>query len=325
MVVSAAALLILGILFYLLSPADLFRRKVTVFVYVPDANGLAGNSPVRLNGIDIGQIDAVTLTNSRNPNRIVQVRLSIYDRDLAKIPVDSAAQISSDNMLGDRFLDITTGVSTRHIQPGGEIQFQPATDVMKNIDLRQFAERLRQIDSLIADIQAGRGPVGKFFVGDTLYRDTLLRVQQLEDDLRAAASTTTPVGQLLYSDAAYRRLREPILRLDQQLAGIQNNSLLSSSAQYDDLRNSVVSLRRSLEGVARSPWIATDDGYQAWNRQLAALIAQIDAFASGQSDLGRMLQNASLYESLTGRFEELRKFAHEFRTDPQKFMRFKLF
>src|SRR4051812_7276995 len=89
---SAVALLILGVLLYLLTGGALFTEKTSLYLYVPDATGVAQGSPVRVDGIGVGKVGSVSLSGSRDPNRVVRLTLRIERESLAMIPTASYAE-----------------------------------------------------------------------------------------------------------------------------------------------------------------------------------------------------------------------------------------
>src|SRR5271157_6640767 len=122
--VSAAAVVILAILAYLLTGGTLLTEKATMYLYIPDATGLGSGAPVRVDGIGVGKVRSVSLSGSNQPNRIVKVTMTVERGRLASIPDDSTAQLASETMIGDKFVDITSGTSTHYVLPGGEIGFK---------------------------------------------------------------------------------------------------------------------------------------------------------------------------------------------------------
>src|SRR5437899_1473453 len=136
--VAVAASLILGTISYLLTGGTPFEPKTTLYLYMDDATGLASGSPVRVDGISVGKVEKVELSGSNDPKRVVRVSVKV-DRDrLDAIAVDSTAQASTDTPIGDKFVDITSGVSPQHLQPGAEITFKGSPELMKSIDLATF-------------------------------------------------------------------------------------------------------------------------------------------------------------------------------------------
>lgn len=319
-----SSLTILSVLLSLLIGGHLFRPKSEVRIYVPDASGLTRGAPVRLNGIDVGKIKSVRLSGSSDPNRVVEVRLTIDEDFLDEIPRDSVSATSADNMLGDMYIDITKGKSRETLKPEEELPFQPAPDLMKQIDITQFEERLRAVDQLLADMQANRNPFGVFLNSDNLYRDTVGKLSKLEKDIRTALSVTGDLGQLVYRDTAHRDLTEQLRQLDEKLAQFQNSAILRDPGQYEQVRGSITKVQRAVEDMEQGPWLKDDALYRSWSKGLASLIRNLDDFNSGHG-AGRMLVDSQPYESWNGSLREMERSIRDFRADPRKYLLLKIF
>src|SRR5271157_5149764 len=198
-VVSAVAVLILCTLLYLLSGTTLFHAQADLYLYIPDATGIAADTTVQVNGIVVGKVKAVQLTGSNEPNRIVKVTLVVRRDRLDSITDDSYAQIASDSLVGDKLIEITSGSSPTPIRPAAELRYQAQTDLMKSLDLTQFETQLRAVDAMLTDIEQGKSAVGQFILGDQMYNDLRRRVGDIEQAVRAAAKTTGSVGEALYT------------------------------------------------------------------------------------------------------------------------------
>lgn len=190
--VTIVALLILGDLFYLLTGGTLLEKKANLYLYVPDSTGLGSSSPVRVDGIDVGKVARVALSGDTNPDRIVKVTITVGSHWLSTIPADSYAQLSTDTLVGDMFVDVSSGASRTHIRSGGEILYKPKPDVLKRLDLQQFKQQLSAIDAQIADIAAGRGVVGQFVMGTGMYDEWSKLLRESQADVNALASRQVP-------------------------------------------------------------------------------------------------------------------------------------
>ena len=327
-VVAVVALSILSVLVYLLTGGTWLQPKAYLTTYIPDSTGLAPGADVQLNGVQIGTVEWLRLTRSRDPNRVVLVQLKIEAAYLPYIPDDSVTSLDSSNLLGDEYLSITMGHSPRHIPGGGELHFRPPTNMMQNIDLEQFEAQLRIIDRTIIDIQEGRGPLGQFVVSDVLYGQFLDGVANIEKRMRAATTSQTQLGQMLYSSSLYDGLSSQVRQLDDRLAELQSNPILRDTRQYDQIRDQLAKLHQALAdinaGKGAGQWIASDSTWIAWNRLLAAWIADIDALNEGEAG-GGILANSQTYDSLNGALHEIAATTKEFRQNPQKFLRLKIF
>src|SRR5581483_5529270 len=187
---TGASLVILSVVIYRLLGGTIAEKKTKLYCYLPDASGLLRNAPVRLDGITIGKITNVGLSGLSTPNRVVKAEFEVGLTFLPRIPSDSTAQVSADNLLGDQFLDINAGNSAEPIRPGAEVTYKAEPELLKNIDMQQFEARIASVDAMLRDIEEGRGRVGQFFVGEDIYDDLLRRIAELERGLRAATRTT---------------------------------------------------------------------------------------------------------------------------------------
>ena len=329
-ILAASALSVLAVLVYLLSGGTWLKAKTFLSTYLPDSTGVTLDSPVLLNGVHIGKVDGLRLTKSKDPNRVIELRLKIEEEFIRHIPEDSLTGVDSETMLGDKYINITMGRSPRPVRPHGELRYRPPSSLVKSIDLEQFETQLRAIDHIIADIQAGKGPLGEFVAGDQLYRSVLDGVSHIDTSLRASISTQTRLGQFLYSAEGYEELRAPARQLDDRLAQLQASPYLRNTSQYDQIRDQIAQVRRTLADLnagkgAGGQLLVSDAAYIEWNRRLAAWIESVDALNYGEGATGHLLVNSEAYESLNGMLRDLATTMKEFREDPQKFLRLKIF
>lgn len=324
-VVAVVAIAILSVFVYLLTGGTLLQQKVTLYLLIPDATGLERGSAVRVNGTNVGKVGAVALSGSNEPNRIVRLTLSVEREHLRDIPVDSFAEISTDGAVGDRYVDVTQGKGVARIRPEAEISYKAQPELLKNIDLQQLVQQLRTVDATLTDIEQGKTLVGQLVVGTEMYNDMRKSLAELDRGFREATNATSAIGRLLTTDQVYRQISDPLVEIDDRLGRIQAGQgqfgrLLREDGQYTQLRDQAVSLRRSIADFRAQKFMASDETYAGWNRALGALIQQVD-----QINTSSAFNSSLAYDNLTGSARELRNSVHDFRRDPRKFMRIKLF
>jgi phospholipid/cholesterol/gamma-HCH transport system substrate-binding protein len=323
--VILAGLLILGTLAFLLTGGTFLEPKTQIYLFLPDATGVAPGSPVRVDGIGVGKVILVELSGSNEANRVVKVTMSIGRDRLASITGDSTAETATDTIIGDKFIDVTSGTGASHLMPGGELQFKGSGDLMQRVDIAQFQKQMHLIEVLLDDIEQGRSPLGEFIMGETIYNDLRKRITELQRGIHVAADTTTAVGQALYTDTLYRQITEPLRQLDESLARLQSGqgtggALLRDTQQYEQALAQVADLRRSIESLHGAEMMTSDRAYRDWTRQAAAIVRQVDEFNAGP-----MLTTSAVYDNLQGMAKEFQATTKEFRENPQKFLRIKLF
>jgi phospholipid/cholesterol/gamma-HCH transport system substrate-binding protein len=106
--------------------------------------------------------------------------------------------------------------------------------------------------------------------------------------------------------------------------------MLRDTTQYDQIRDQIAQVRHTLADLnagkgAGGQLLTSDAAYLDWSRRVAAFTETLDALNSGEGAMGQMLSNAQTYESLNGSLRELHSNMKEFRQDPRKFLRIKIF
>ena len=321
--ITSVALLILGTLLYLVTGGMLLAEKASLFLYIPDATGLTESSPVRVNGIDVGRVDRVALSGSRDPKRVVRVTLTVERKSLSMIPVGSYAELGTDTPVGDKFVDVTSrGRGTT--PPNSELPYQEPSDLFKTLDFAQFEARLRQMDGILTEIEGGRGRVGVFVTGTKIYDDVRREMGKIEKAMRAASSTTSDFGREVYTERLYRQLLAPLTDFDQSLARLQSGqgagAWLRDSAAHDKLLASVKGARESIAGIRTSPFIQSDALYESVNRWTISMTRTVDDLNTGS-----LFGAPQTYESLTGTAKNLEATMKDFRENPRKYLRLKIF
>lgn len=81
-------------------------------------DGLSAGSDVRLGGIKVGVIDSLKLDPAT-----YQAIATLQLRNEVKLPTDSTASVSSDGLLGGKYVGLEPGAEDAMIEPEGEIQF----------------------------------------------------------------------------------------------------------------------------------------------------------------------------------------------------------
>jgi phospholipid/cholesterol/gamma-HCH transport system substrate-binding protein len=136
-----------------------------------DATRLKGGQKVRIAGVPVGSVKGVKL----NPNNTVDVAFSVDKR--YTLYSSTRAVIRYDNLVGDRYLEITSGPGElRRLPPGGTIDqqhTQPALDldallgglrpVLKGLD----ANKINTISSYVIELLQGQGGALSNLLADT--------------------------------------------------------------------------------------------------------------------------------------------------------------
>ncbi len=345
-IMAIVALIILGVLIVLLSGSNgFFKKEVVLYTYFNNSGAIAKGSPVRLNGILIGQVTAVDLTGSTDPGRIVKLTLEIDSSFLPQIPEDSKAETAQLNLLGTKYVDVAKGKSPKPIQPGAEIKSAETPgleDWMKqgNVLIGGMQDILTRVNAMLGDIQSGKGSIGKVLYSDDLYNQVMSITKQIQK-LTETFNSDRGIGKFINDDALYTDIRGTIARINNLVDGVEQGQgtlgkFVKDPGMYDDARGLIADFRKStatlqqlLEDLQAGKGTAgkllkSDELANELKGTMTRVDAILEKINNGQGSLGQLMNNPSLYENLDGATREMHGLMKDFRANPKKFLRIKL-
>jgi len=182
----------------LIGDFKLMKAGYRVNVNFGFANGIKVGAPVRIAGVDKGEVKEIILDHDENDDPLITI-IAWIDGD-ANIPSDSRAWVNTLGLLGEKYLEIIPGKAYNDPLPEegllvGEdpTSVQEVTDLTKEIALQAkdtlggIQDTLRILDVVLADVHVvlndvstGRGTVGKLFTDESLYTD----IEEMFADLK---------------------------------------------------------------------------------------------------------------------------------------------
>ena len=346
-ILAVGAMVILAVLIFLITgKTNLFESQVNIYTYMADAAALANGAPVNLDGIPIGKVKRITLSGSKDPQRLVRIEMQIPEDQLKNIPVDSVSQISAANVLGTKYINIKSGMSSTNVKPGQEIPSVPTGEIQDLVQqgfgvlaslqetVKQVNKTVQDVDQIVGLVQSGKGSIGKLLVDDTLYNHFLAivdEVKQLADVLNSDKGT---LGKLIYDRELYDDLRNTVSKVDAVINDLQNGQgtagkLLKDPAVYDELQKTLADVHQIVTDLNAGKGTAgkllkSDELHNQLRDSLSKLDLIMDKVNSGQGTLGQLLVNPQLYDNLSGATREMHLLMQDFRANPKKFLRIKL-
>jgi len=333
----AAIAIAITLIYLLTSSKGFFKHFEALRTYMDDASAMQVGTPVRLNGISVGYLDSLRLTN--DPQRPVEFIMMIEDSNLPQIPVDSTTDIAASNLLGDKFINITKGRSPEHVKPNAVLASAQSKDVpqlmaqMANL-LQSFQGIVGRVDNLLEGVEEGKGNLGLILKDRELY-DRLNGIasegQKLLAEVRSGNGTA---HKLIYDTEIYDDFHRSLGRVDAILADLQAGQgtvgkALKDPALFDETRQALTEIRGMLADLNAGKGTAgkllkRDDFYQRVDTLTAKITSTIDKINAGQGTIGQFVVNPAFYDDLNGATRELQGLAKDMRTNPKKFLRIKL-
>ena len=156
--------------FYILKPT--YKVRV-VFGF---ANGIEMGAPVRLAGINVGEIEEVGVFYDESQQR-TKVYLVAKVKKGAKVEKDAICKINTLGLLGEKYLEISPGTQSAGFAEDKDVIIGsdpvPMEEVTKT--MKELSDSARSVtDSarvVLERLEKGEGSVGKLLVEEDVYND----------------------------------------------------------------------------------------------------------------------------------------------------------
>lgn len=325
LVLGALVVLMAG-LFMIGEQNRIFTKKNRYFITVESAGGLNEGNPVRLNGVNVGLVETITLPEEVEKKNLT-VRISIERQYEERIRADSQARIRTLGLLGDKYIEVSSGSpSAPVIPPEGTIPTAAATDVDKLIasggDVVDNLVRISySLNSILARIDRGEGLVGQLTsdqpggVGDQL-QSTLGAAQRVMADLEAGKGA---LGRVLRDDAMAERLDGAVASLQSVMRDVESGDGLAPAllrdaemrAQFqstlDEAQRTAAQLQRWTAEIEQRDGLVdrllTDEEMgEKVGRDLETMVADLAGFAAklnrGEGTAAKLVNDPQIYEAV---------------------------
>ncbi len=339
LVIASFSILALAIVL-ISSGAGFFTPKYLVKTYFSSAAGLRKGSLVWLAGIEVGNVSAVNITASPDPNQAVEVAMQINRDFHSAVREDSIASLGSIGLLGDKVVEISRGSENAKIlPPGGLIKGSAEADIKKIIQnsndlVANLGDLVQKINEITNKINLGQGTIGKFINDPTLYNKLNATVAESQELLAKVKSGEGSVGRLISDRELYDRLNGTMARVDRIIAMVESGEGTAGKLIKDPgLYNRADSLLSKFNIVADRVEngqgflgrISKDDKlYFQFQDAVTKLSAVADKLNRGEGTAGKLFVDESLYNNLNAASAELVKLLYDFRQDPKRFLKIKI-
>lgn len=307
---------------------NLFSAKHDYFIRFDSVSGLQTGSNVQLDGVAVGSVAAIDLSEDVRQNQI-ELKVRIESRFAGRIREDSMARIRTLGLLGDKYIEISSGSPKYPEVPEGErIGTAPVADVDRlrasGEDLVNNVTRItEQLTTILGRMERGEGILGELTKDvapdrkvTTEFVATLASIRAMFDGFREGEG---PLPRLLHDEALAVKLEGTVTRLDRLLAQTESGEgalsmLLTDGEQKSRLERTLASLERSaanLEGTTRSlqeerallPKLLGDEAYgEKLAADLQSLVENLSRIAAkldhGEGSAAKAINDPELYQAM---------------------------
>jgi phospholipid/cholesterol/gamma-HCH transport system substrate-binding protein len=331
-------------IFYVTGGGNVLSPKYRLKTYLPEVSGLAIGAPVRLDGVEIGNVESIKLL-PRTPGRVsdknrnIEVGMRVDRRFQNDILTDSAASLVTEGLLGNRYVNIKRGLTGVSLKEGQEV---PGTEekAMKEV-VERSAELLGNLQALSADVRdliagvkEGQGSLGKLLTDEQAYRhlnNILAKGDEMVSNVQAGQGS---IGKLIVSDEMYNKVDKGVDNVNVILADVRAQKgtigkLLYDPTLYDQAKDALSNgnsfIRDVRAGKGSLGKLATDETLYNKLRDTSANLATASAkLNDNTTTAGKLFSDPQLYDNLTGMMGDMRLLLGDFRQNPKKFLHIKV-
>lgn len=326
-------LTLIAVAIFYVTGAGSLGPKYRLTTYLPEVDGMKAGAPVDLDGIEIGNVESLTLTpHPEDKAHNIQLVLRIDKKFENEIRTDSTASLVTEGLLGDRYVSVTRGLTGAVIPQNGVI---PGSSQVAMTEVIAHASALMDnLGVIVTQIQKGNGTVGKLVNDPALYNhldETVAKVDNMVASIQHGQGT---VGKLVASDELYNKVNSAVGKVDDVIGAVHDQKgtlgkLVYDPAMYDSVKGAAEKVDATLGDVRAGKGtlgkVVTDDALYTNLRDATANVREATAkLNSNQGTAGKLMSDPALYDNVTGLTGDLRALVSEFRQDPKKFLHIKL-
>ena len=336
------ASLTLGFLLFLMSgTAGLFTPRITVKSYFDNAEGLRPGAPVRLSGVDIGNVTNIRIVNEKDKQQTpVEATMRLTTKYSYAMRRDSVTSLETAGVLGETFLDIDSSQAVgAPLQDGDTLPTQVHPDFNQVVrasqsTLQNMDALLKRADRILAFAESGKGSLGKLIYDPTLYNRFSATVADFQKIVDEVASGQGSLGALINRNDAYDKFTAVLDKLNGVIDDMQQGKgtagkFLKDPSLYNNANDTIANLKKVTadinSGKGTLGKLSQDDELakklDTTMTKLSELTTELEA---GQGTAGKLLKDDTLYKDADHAITQAGDLLNAVRENPKKYLSIKL-
>jgi phospholipid/cholesterol/gamma-HCH transport system substrate-binding protein len=336
------ASLILALLLFLMSgTGGFFSHRITLVSFFDNASGLRVGAPVRLSGVDIGNVAAIRVVPDKDKQITpVEVIMKVSTKYGFNLRRDSVTSLDTAGVLGETYLDIDSSQAVGAPAKDGDTlptQVHPDfNEVVRSSQstLQNMDALLKRADRILAFAESGKGSIGKLIYDPTLYNRFSDTVGDFQGIVNQIAKGQGSLGALINSNDAYNKFLATLDKINGVVDDIQAGKgtagkFLKDPSLYNNANDTIANLKQVTEDINAGKGtlgrLTKDeelaDKINTTVTKLAALTSDLEA---GRGTAGKLFKDDTLYNNANQMLVESQGLIKAIRENPKKYLSIKL-
>jgi len=336
------ASLVLALLLFLMSgTGGFFSTRIKLVSFFDNAEGLREGAPVRLNGVDIGNVTAIRIVPDKDKQITpVEIVMKVGTKYRFNLRRDSLTSLDTAGVLGETYIDIDSSQAIAALAQDGDTlptRVHPDfNEVVRSSQstLQNMDALLKRADRILAFAESGKGSLGKLIYDPTLYDQFSKTVAEFNQIVDQIAKGQGSLGQLINSNDAYNKFVATLDKMNGVIDDLQQGKgtagkFLKDPSLYNNANETIANFKQVSAdlntGKGTAGRLLKDEELakklDTTMTKLAALTSELEA---GQGTAGKLFKDEALYNNANQMLEESRNLVKAIRQDPKKYLSIKL-
>jgi phospholipid/cholesterol/gamma-HCH transport system substrate-binding protein len=339
--VIVASLTLALLLFLMSGTAGLFTKRIIVRSYFDNASGLRQGAPVRLSGVDIGNVSKIRIVNEKDKQLTpVEVTMRVSTKYHYALRRDSVTSLDTAGVLGETYLDIDSSQAVgpeaqdgdtlpTHVHPDFNQVVRASQSTLQNMDAL-----LKRADRILAFAESGKGSLGKLIYDPTLYNrfsDTVADFQKIVNEVSSGQGS---LGALINRNDAYDKFLSTLDKMNAVIDDIQQGKgtagkFIKDPSLYDNANQTIANVRKMTEDInAGKGTLGKLSQDEELAKKIDTTITKLSELTTelqaGQGTAGKFFKDETLYNNANQTLVETQNLLKAFRENPKKYLSIKL-
>jgi phospholipid/cholesterol/gamma-HCH transport system substrate-binding protein len=319
----------------------LFTKRITLYSYFDNASGLRVGAPVRLSGVDIGNVVAMRVVPDKDKQLTpVQVIMKVSTKYGFNLRRDSMTSLDTAGVLGETYLDIDSSQAIGAPAQNGDTlptRVHPDfNEVVRSSEstLQNMDALLKRADRILAFAESGKGSIGKLIYDPTLYDRLSQTTKEFEAIVDQIAKGQGSLGALINSNDAYNKFLGTLDKINGVVDDLQAGKgtagkFLKDPSLYNNANDTIANLKKTTDDInAGKGTLGKLTKDEELAKKIDNTVSKLEALTTdleaGQGTVGKLLKDQTLYDNANEMLVETRGLLKAFRENPKKYLTIKM-
>jgi phospholipid/cholesterol/gamma-HCH transport system substrate-binding protein len=339
--VIVAGLTLLLLVFLMSNTAGFFTKRITLKSYFDNAEGLRLGAPVRVSGVDIGNVSGIRIVTEKEKQLTpVEVVMKVSTKYKGAIRRDSVTSLDTAGVLGETYLDIDSSQALGpEAQDGDTLATQVHPDFNQVVrasqsTLQNMDALLKRADRILAFAESGKGSLGKLIYDPTLYNRFSATVADFQKIVDQVSSGQGSLGALISRNDAYEKFIATLDKMNGVIDDIQAGKgtagkFVKDPSLYNNANDTIANIKKLTEDInAGKGTIGKLSQDEELAKKIDTTITKLSELTTdleaGQGTAGKLFKDETLYNNANQMLVETRDLVKAIRENPKKYLSIKL-